>query len=176
MTDADATVVRTDVDGHEDALRPLLRDYFAQADERALDHFGDRLDGIDVEGAVESDLDRLATAAIDEPLLVARVEDRTVGCVQSKRLAESTAEVKRLYVAPAQRGEGLGRRLMETAAEAAAADGFTTLRLGVGPYLEPARALYEDLGFEYTPAYEQSRAPAAVRDEWRFMRWSADGR
>lgn len=170
----DASIVRTELAGHESDLRELLREYFAEADERALERFGDELSGIDVDEAVEADLDRLATAAVDEPLFLARADGRTVGCVQLKRLDETTAEVKRLYVTPRYRGEGLGRRLVEELLDGAAADGFTTLRLGVGPYLKKAQELYRDLGFECTPPYEQSNAPEEIRDEWGFMRLSLD--
>lgn len=170
----DAFIVRTELEGHESALRELLREYFAEADERALDWFEDELSGIDVAEAVQSDIDRLATAEVDEPLFLARVGGRTVGCVQLKRLDATTAEVKRLYVAPTYRGEGLGRRLVEALLDGAADDGFTTLRLGVAPYLEKARSMYRDLGFEFTPPYEQSQAPEEIHDEWRFMRLSLD--
>lgn len=170
----DASIIRTELEGHESDLRELLREYFVEADERALEYFDDELSGIDVDGAVEDDLDRLATAAVDEPLFLARADGRIVGNVQLKRLDDATAEVKRLYVTPEYRGEGLGRRLVEELLDGAADDGFTTLRLGVAPFVEKARVLYEDLGFEFTPPYEQSNAPEAVRDEWGFMRLSLD--
>ena len=172
MSDEDVDVVRTGLDGDEQAVRELLAPYFAEADERAQEHFGDVLPGLDVGAAVDADLDRLAAATVDEPLFLARDGERVVGCVQLKHLGESTAEVKRLYVEPGYRGQGLGRRLMEAVLSGAVADGYTTLRLGVAPYLERARALYEDLGFEYTQPYEQSRAPEQLHDEWCFMRLS----
>lgn len=175
MENDEVAVVRTEVDGHEPELRNLLLDYFEFADELAVEHF-DALDGLDIEQAVQSDLDRLADATLDKPLFLAQKEDRIVGTVQLKQLDATTAEVKRLYVVPSRQGEGLGRRLMERVLDGARADGFEALVLGVGPYLEPARALYEDLGFEYTPPYEQSQAPPAIRDEWKFMRRSLDER
>lgn len=171
MKNEDTAIVRTELEGDESELRELLIDYFGFADDLATDHF-DALDGLDTEEAAQSDLDRLADAQIDEPLFLARDGDRIVGTVQLKRLDETTAEVKRLYVVPSHRGEGLGRRLMERVLDAAADDGFTTLFLGVGPYLEAARALYEDLGFEYIPPYDQSQALPEIRDEWKFMRYS----
>ena len=181
----ECSVVRTDLDGYESDLRPLFRAYFGEADERALEYFDDYLSGTDVEEDVATDIDRLSSAAIDEPLFLALAADdlpamntsddpRLVGNVQLKRLDETTAEVKRLYVVPEYRGEGIGRRLMEVLLDGAAADGFTTLRLGVGPYLEKAQSLYTDLGFEYTPPYEQTGAPEVIHDEWRFMQCSLD--
>lgn len=179
------SVVRTDLEGYESDLRELLWDYFEEADERALEWFDDYLSGTDVPEDVATDIDRLANAAIDEPLFLAlaeeqetvadrRAEDRLVGNVQLKRLDETTAEVKRLYVVPEYRGDGLGRRLMEELLDGAADDELETLRLGVGPYLEKAQSLYEDLGFEYTPPYEETGAPEVIHDEWRFMRCSLD--
>lgn len=194
MNSNEVSVVRTDLDGYESALRELLWDYFEEADQRALDYFDDYLSGADVEADVAADIDRLADPTIEEPLFLALAgddsaashptashptasqpaENRIVGNVQLKQLDETTAEVKRLYVVPEYRGEGLGRRLVEQLVAGAADDGFETLRLGVGPYLETARSLYEDLGFEYTLPYEQTGAPEVVHDEWRFMRCSLD--
>jgi GNAT superfamily N-acetyltransferase len=171
MQTEDVSVVRTELDGHESVLRELLLDYFEVADELAVEHF-ESLSGIDVEEAAQSDLDRLADADVVEPLFLAREDDRIVGTAQLKRLDQTTAEIKRLYVVPSHRGESFGRRLMDRILDEAAEDGFETLRLGVGPYLEPARALYEDLGFEYTPPYDRSQVPPEIRDEWKFMRFS----
>jgi ribosomal protein S18 acetylase RimI-like enzyme len=52
-----------------------------------------------------------------------------------------------LYVAPARRGQGLGRALMEAAIEAARAQGATYMDLGTSEDDVAARALYESLGF-----------------------------
>lgn len=164
----DLTVVRTTPAGEEAVLRDLLSDYFVEVQDLSVEYF-EELSGFDVEGAVEADLQRLRTAAIDEPLFLAR-RDRAVGTVQLKRLDPTTAEVKRLYVVPDRRGEGIGRGLMERVVDEAATDGFETLRLGVAPFLDRAQALYEDLGFEYTPRYGESGAPEAVSEEWGFMR------
>jgi len=178
VTRENASVVRTEVDDYEAELRELIREYYEFADELARDYF-EELTGIAIDEAVESDIDRLASADVDGPLFVAldgsdaddpEADRRVVGSVQLKRLDATTAEVKRLYVAPAYRGEGLGRELMETLVAGAERDGFRTLRLGVGPYLETAQSLYEDLGFEYTTRYDRSNAPEAITDEWHFMR------
>ena len=52
-----------------------------------------------------------------------------------------------LYVAPAWRGQGLGRALMEAAMELARSEGATHMDLGTGEQDVAARALYESLGF-----------------------------
>jgi ribosomal protein S18 acetylase RimI-like enzyme len=52
-----------------------------------------------------------------------------------------------LYVAPARRGQGLGRALMEEALAAARAEGATHMDLGTSEDDVAARSLYESLGF-----------------------------
>ena len=55
--------------------------------------------------------------------------------------------VAELYVAPARRGQGLGRALMETAIEVARREGADWMDLGTSEDDVAARALYESLGF-----------------------------
>jgi ribosomal protein S18 acetylase RimI-like enzyme len=52
-----------------------------------------------------------------------------------------------LYVAPARRGQGLGRALMEAAIALARDAGADTMDLGTNETDTAARALYESLGF-----------------------------
>ncbi|HTA33878.1 MAG TPA: GNAT family N-acetyltransferase [Solirubrobacteraceae bacterium] len=52
-----------------------------------------------------------------------------------------------LYVAPALRGRGLGRALMDAAIELARSRGASHMELGTGEQDVAARALYESLGF-----------------------------
>ncbi|WP_224447812.1 GNAT family N-acetyltransferase [Haloprofundus salilacus] len=168
--DADISIVRTDVSGHEAELRELLHEYFLEANELGQEWFGDEEFGADPQKIAAADLDRLASATVDEPLFLAQRDDELVGSIQLKQLDETTSEVKRLYVKPPHRNAGVGRTLVETLIAAAESDGFETLRLGVAPYHESARALYRALGFEFTPAYEETQAPAEIHDDWGFMK------
>lgn len=176
MGETTVEIVRTDLDGHETELEGLLRAYYEETDPQAVEWFDGELDGLDIDGAVSADLDRLASAALEAPLFLARADGESVGTVQLRRLSAAVAEVKRLYVRPSHRGAGIGRRLMTAALDGAAADGFETLRLGVGPFLERAHALYRSLGFEPIPPYEGTQAPEAIHDEWCFMERSLDDR
>ncbi len=58
-----------------------------------------------------------------------------------------TCYLEELYVVPGCRGEGHGRRLMETAFEIARKRGATTMELGTATNDHAARGLYESLGF-----------------------------
>lgn len=81
-------------------------------------------------------------------LLLAQRVGAARGVVALKPLATEIAELKRLYVVPAVRGTGLGRRLAERALAAAAAKGYQRVRLDTHrPSMPAAIALYRRLGF-----------------------------
>ena len=80
--------------------------------------------------------------------LVARDES---GCAQgcgAMVLNEGYGEIKRMYVRPAGRGQGLGRHLLEKLEREAAAVGCKLARLETGPYQPEALALYAVAGYE----------------------------
>jgi ribosomal protein S18 acetylase RimI-like enzyme len=57
------------------------------------------------------------------------------------------AYLEELYVAPARRGQGLGRALLEAAMETARQQGAVRMELGTSEDDVAARALYESAGF-----------------------------
>jgi GNAT superfamily N-acetyltransferase len=100
------------------------------------------------------DSERGLTAAMFDPpvgvFLIARVESRAepVGGVGLRCVAETTGEVRRLWVDPAWRGRGVGRDLMTSLEEAARDLGLIELRLATGDRQPEAVSLYEDTGWE----------------------------
>jgi GNAT superfamily N-acetyltransferase len=88
-------------------------------------------------------------------LLLARHEGSAAGAVGLKPLASGIAEIKRLYVMPAARGTGLGRRLAERAVAEARARGYRRVRLDTHrPSMAAAIMLYRHLGFVEIPPYQ----------------------
>ena len=88
-------------------------------------------------------------AAMQPPLgafLLATSLDRPVGCVGLKG-GPDHAEIKRLWIAPAARGQGLARRLMQAAEDQARALGIALLRLDTHRALTEAIALYRATGW-----------------------------
>ncbi len=63
------------------------------------------------------------------------------------------SELKRVYVRPNFRGTGLGRRLTESAMQAAHGIGYARMRLDTLAQMAAAQRLYEHLGFRDIPAY-----------------------
>ena len=78
--------------------------------------------------------------------LVARQDGVPVGCVALVDEGRY-GEVKRLFVAEAARGQGVGRLLMEELEQAARDIGLSVLMLETGEALAAASALYRALGF-----------------------------
>ena len=86
-------------------------------------------------------------------LLIAWVNGEAGGCVALRALDRATLEMKRLYVRPAARGIGLGKRLVEAAISFARQHAYAELRLDTLATMVPARALYRSLGFIEIPPY-----------------------
>jgi GNAT superfamily N-acetyltransferase len=76
-----------------------------------------------------------------------------VGCGAFRLIDAETAELKRMYVAPAVRGTGLGRRLLNALEAEARAVGARRLVLETGARQTAALALYEVTGFKPIPLY-----------------------
>ena len=85
--------------------------------------------------------------------LVAWSDTMPLGCVSLRPFEPGTGEVKRLWVAPEARGQGLARRLMLAIEDQARALGLTSLNLDTNAALTEAIAFYEKAGWTPTAAY-----------------------
>lgn len=80
-------------------------------------------------------------------------DDKAVGCVALRPFEGDIAEVKRLYVLPQYKGEGIGRKLMQRVIDEARIRNYHSLYLDTLTRLEPALQLYQSLGFVETQPY-----------------------
>ena len=85
--------------------------------------------------------------------LVATLHSEAVGCGGLKFHGDAPAELKRMWIAPAMRGLGLGRRLLTELEAQAAAHGVTVLRLETNGTLTEAISLYRASGYREVAAF-----------------------
>lgn len=86
-------------------------------------------------------------------LLIARLGDVPVGCGALKYHGDAPAELKRMWVAPAARGLGVGRRLLCELERHAREAGIRVLRLETNRTLNEAIALYRASGYVEVDAF-----------------------
>ena len=92
--------------------------------------------------------------------LVAVAEDMPIGCAGLKGRPDGTsAEVKRVWVAPSARGLGLARRMMDRIEDCARAQGRARLLLDTNSALREAVALYRRLGWTAIPRFNDDPYP-----------------
>lgn len=93
-------------------------------------------------------------------ILLAELDQIPVACAMIHALGPDTAEIKRVYVAPAARRQGVARKIMLALMDRARADGYARVVLDTSANLGPARALYASLGFTERGPYQELPAEA----------------
>jgi len=144
---------RAETDADLDATRRLFRAYV-----EGLDFDLDFQD-------VKSEMAALPGpyAPPDGAILLADVDGEAVGVVALQPLDDEHAcEMKRLYVTPEYRNQGIGRALATGIIEAAQDLGYEVMRLDTVASMTAARHLYRSLGFEERSAYYHNPLDDAV--------------
>jgi DNA-binding MarR family transcriptional regulator/GNAT superfamily N-acetyltransferase len=141
---AAAIELRTVDPEHRDA-QWCLAQYFAELDHRFDAGF------VLAQSGSPAPAERLAPPS--GLLLIAYLDGEPVGCGGVKMVDRTTAEVKRMWVAPSVRGMGVGRRLLDALEAYARRRRAATLRLDTNKNLAEAQALYRSAGFEEVAAF-----------------------
>jgi GNAT superfamily N-acetyltransferase len=147
-------------DGRPVALRavpyddPLARELVTRVQQEYVTRYG----GPDE--AVVDPADFVPPAGL---FLVAEVDGLAAGCGAWRVHEPGVAEVKRVYVAPEFRRQGLAQLLMAALEQSAAAAGSRAVVLNSGVRQPEALALYAALGYTSAPGYGvYADAPGAV--------------
>jgi DNA-binding MarR family transcriptional regulator/GNAT superfamily N-acetyltransferase len=143
-----ATVRIDVVDPRSPTARAALATYFAELDER----FGSGFDPGDGGAAADA-------AALRPPLgafLVMSSDGRPVGCGGVQTIDARTAEIKRMWIDPAWRGLGLGRRMLERLEAAARGLARARIVLDTNETLTEAIAMYEQAGYRSIERYNDN--------------------
>ncbi len=149
------------------AIRDLWLDYLTWGNDELEARHGFRLP---IHEAVERDMANIAKfQPPDGAILLAFVDDSAVGIACLQRIGPTTAEVKRMYVRPSVRRNGLGRALLERLIETARIAGYESLRLDSPDFMNAAHALYRSSGFVEIKPYPESEIPDDYKSYWVFM-------
>jgi len=96
---------------------------------------------------------------------LARSGDNIIGCVALRLIAAPvSAEIKRMYVRPEARGQGVAQELLEAAEKFALAAGYQWIYLDTADDMKAAARFYQRNGFQPCERYNDN--PQATR----FMR------
>lgn len=117
-------------------------------------------DGLELDGDY---MPRARHAELSPPgglFVIGRVDGRPACCGGVKRLDEQTCEIKKMYVIPELRGQGVARQLLHELEHRARLAGYDFARLDTGPKQSRARGLYESEGYREVPDFNDN--PVAV--------------
>lgn len=134
-------------------VRELFREYEKELDEDICFQ--------SFEAELKQPLDKYGDPAGD--LLLAWWNDDPAGCIALTGTKDKkTCEMKRLYVKPAFRKNGIGNTLVESLIASATEKGYSVIRLDTFSKLQPAIKLYEQYGFKYIGAYYPNPLPGVI--------------
>jgi putative acetyltransferase len=98
-------------------------------------------------------LDVETLAAPDVTFLVARINDKVIGCGGLRSHDAELGEVKRMFVSPEARGLGLGKQILAAIEVEATRQGLRRLALETGIHQPEAIGLYRRAGFGECPPF-----------------------
>ncbi len=102
-------------------------------------------------------------------LLLAIEDEQVAGCIALRRYDDGACEMKRLYVRPEFRGQGLGKKLVRTLIDGVRQSGYKRMLLDTLPgTMDEAIALYRLLGFREIAAYYNNPVQGALFMELRL--------
>lgn len=101
-------------------------------------------------------------------LWIAEQDGEVVGSVALRAVGDDALELKRMYLRPATRGRGLGRRLLTIAVDWARASGARVIQLDTSERMQAAQALYETYGFRRVPGEAPRQGQSRLLYELRL--------
>jgi DNA-binding MarR family transcriptional regulator/GNAT superfamily N-acetyltransferase len=143
-------IALTEMDPQSDEARYCLGEYYAELGRRFKQ-------GFDV--SLSRDPDAKDMRRPRGSFIVAMSDTLPIGCVGLKGTEYGYAEIKRLWVSPSARGLGLGKRLMDTAEDAARSLDIALLRLDTNSALPEAGQLYRTTGWREIPRFNDDPYP-----------------
>ena len=154
-------------DQHAAQIRELFREYLQWANTQVEEEFGAKFDTAEL---VESTMQHLDWFMPPKGRVLLTYSDKTLaGIACLKYLTPSIGEIKRMYVRPTSRRQGLGRALINRLLDEASQIGYERVRLDSARFMTEAHQLYRRSGFREIEAYEGSEIPKEFQKHWIFL-------
>jgi GNAT superfamily N-acetyltransferase len=164
-----AEIFKVKPEAYQAQLRNLYQEYFGWMLRELNRRYGTTFDDADVTRYVENEMPMLNEFLPPTGcLFVALDDDYLVGCVSVRQWEPDIGEIKRVYVRPPYRGQGIGRKLIDQSLTEARRLGYRQLRLETLPFMQSAHQLYASFGFCETTFYK-SKTPDEILPQMRFM-------
>ena len=86
-------------------------------------------------------------------IILCKNEEDFIGCAGIRKIDDSIAELKRMFVKPAYQKLGIGKKLLENSVKLAQELNYKCIRLDTLNFMIPAINLYKQYGFYEIEAY-----------------------
>jgi GNAT superfamily N-acetyltransferase len=162
-----AVVRDADLPHDLEIVRQLWLDYLTWGNDELEARHGFRLP---VREATQHDV---ATVGKFQPpdgrLLIAFEDALPIGTACMRRIGAGTCEIKRMWVEPPHRRNGIGRAMLDRLIGEARMAGYAHMRLDSPEFMTAAHRLYRSSGFTDTAPYPESEIPDEYKSYWVFM-------
>lgn len=160
-------IIQAQTDEHKSQVKDLFWEYLTSTNAMLNQEFKI---SFDMSVVLEADLIKLDQFAPPSGrLLIAKYQDKIVGCASLKKIGEDVGEIKRMYVRSDYRRKGIGKALLTAIIKEARFIGYSKIRLDSAYFAKEAQALYRLLNFKDIEPYPESELPEKYRSHWAFM-------
>ena len=166
------SILQARIPEHGTAIRSLFSDYLHWVCPKIYDEYKWEFDA---ETVTIQDMEKIDSFMPPKGiLLIAFVDGSPAGCACTRTIGQGVAELKRMYVRPEFRKQGIGKALIENTIQTMRSQGYTILRLDSAGFMQDAHSLYHSFGFKEIPPYDGSEIATEIpveflRKHWVFM-------
>lgn len=86
-------------------------------------------------------------------LLLVYENEQAIACAAYRKIGDAICELKRMYIKPNYRKQGIGQKLVDMLSQKAKQNGYDIIRLDTLDTMLPAISLYRNNGFYTISAY-----------------------
>jgi putative acetyltransferase len=86
-------------------------------------------------------------------LLLVYENEQAIACAAYRKIGDAICELKRMYIKPNYRKQGIGQKLVDMLSQKAKQNGYDIMRLDTLDTMLPAISLYRNNGFYSIPSY-----------------------